>query len=223
MFWKLKLESEFNFTSRETARTAGWKAIYRGMRRPQVFTWGYVLPLEICYLQNSDADFIVLVFRQASNGRLGNGKTGYREFAHTPIRPALKPPGGAGIASLAAGGWSFHAIDTKGRLYAWGQMNEHNAHGVDGFLDPGQCAPYPFRLDIPSSTDGGKSQTRFEYVSCGRAHSHAVDSAGNVWLWTSWGAGLKLKSPAMDGMIPDTKIAQVECEQHVSMQLVHPC
>ena len=97
-------------------------------------------------------------------------------------------------------------------------MNEHNAHAVDGFLDPGECAPYPFRLDIPSSTEStevGESQTRFEYVSCGRAHAHAVDSAGNVWLWTSWGAGLKLTSPAMDGKTPDTKIAQVECEWFV--------
>lgn len=41
-FWQRKLEAEYNFTSRETARTNGWKAIYRGMRRPQVYVWGYV-------------------------------------------------------------------------------------------------------------------------------------------------------------------------------------
>ncbi|KAH7101504.1 RCC1/BLIP-II [Auriculariales sp. MPI-PUGE-AT-0066] len=178
-FWKLKLEREFNFTSRETARSAGWKAIYRGMKKPQVYVWG-----------------------AATNGRLGNGKSGYYDASPSPVRPALKPADGAGIASLAAGGWSFHAIDTKGRLYAWGELNERWGGGSDGFADSSETAPYPIRLDIP--------ETRFTYVSCGRAHAHVLDSTSQIWLFTAWGAGMKLKSDALDGTSPDTSLVQVE-------------
>ena len=34
-FWKRRLESDFNFTNAETARTSGWKFIYRGLFKPR--------------------------------------------------------------------------------------------------------------------------------------------------------------------------------------------
>lgn len=40
-FWKLKLREDFNFTpDANTARESGWKVIYRGVRKPSVYTWG---------------------------------------------------------------------------------------------------------------------------------------------------------------------------------------
>lgn len=39
-FWKRKLECEFNFSGKDTARTTGWKRIYMGMLKPMVFYYG---------------------------------------------------------------------------------------------------------------------------------------------------------------------------------------
>lgn len=39
-FWKRKLEDDFNFPSKETARTTGWKFLYRRLANPKVFVWG---------------------------------------------------------------------------------------------------------------------------------------------------------------------------------------
>jgi SCF-associated factor 1 len=38
--WKRKLLEEFNFSGEGTARTSGWKFIYRGLSRPQTYVWG---------------------------------------------------------------------------------------------------------------------------------------------------------------------------------------
>ena len=34
-FWKRRLESDFNFSGAGTARTSGWKFIYRGLFNPR--------------------------------------------------------------------------------------------------------------------------------------------------------------------------------------------
>lgn len=40
-FWRLKLQRDYNFTANaDTARENGWKVIYKGIRRPSVYTWG---------------------------------------------------------------------------------------------------------------------------------------------------------------------------------------
>jgi SCF-associated factor 1 len=42
MLWKRRLAVDYNFTGSETARTSGWKFIYKRLRNPRVFVWGYV-------------------------------------------------------------------------------------------------------------------------------------------------------------------------------------
>lgn len=44
-FWKRKCQTDFNFTSQETARQSGWKNLYRGLRNPRIFVWGFVTML----------------------------------------------------------------------------------------------------------------------------------------------------------------------------------
>ena len=41
-FWKRKCQEDFNFSSQETARQSGWKNLYRGLRYPRIFVWGFV-------------------------------------------------------------------------------------------------------------------------------------------------------------------------------------
>jgi len=42
-FWRRRLEIDYNFTGLETARTSGWKFLYKGLRKPRVFVWGCVI------------------------------------------------------------------------------------------------------------------------------------------------------------------------------------
>lgn len=40
MFWKRKLQQDFNFSDEGTARSTGWKFIYQGLSRPRTYVWG---------------------------------------------------------------------------------------------------------------------------------------------------------------------------------------
>ena len=40
LLWKERCKQDFNFSSSRTARTKGWKFIYKGLRNPKVFVWG---------------------------------------------------------------------------------------------------------------------------------------------------------------------------------------
>ena len=46
-FWKRKCLDDFNFHSGETARTSGWKVLYRGLFRPRIFVWGCAQPISL--------------------------------------------------------------------------------------------------------------------------------------------------------------------------------
>jgi SCF-associated factor 1 len=39
-FWRRKLDDDFNFNGADTARTSGFKFIYRRLSNPRVFVWG---------------------------------------------------------------------------------------------------------------------------------------------------------------------------------------
>lgn len=42
-FWKTKCKADFNFSGSRTARTKGWRFIYKGLSHPKVFVWGFVV------------------------------------------------------------------------------------------------------------------------------------------------------------------------------------
>lgn len=98
-FWKRKLEEDFNFTDPSTARTSGWKVIYKGLSHPKIFTWG-----------------------ETSHGRLGLKKIPESTLGHqdVPFPVRLHIPG-VRIVSLVAGGMSFHALDSEGNVHVWGE------------------------------------------------------------------------------------------------------
>jgi len=39
-FWKRKIQDDFNFPCDDTARSSGWKFIYRGLSHPRTYVWG---------------------------------------------------------------------------------------------------------------------------------------------------------------------------------------
>ena len=40
-FWRRKIQSDYNFNGSETARTTGWKFIYKRLSNPKIYVWGY--------------------------------------------------------------------------------------------------------------------------------------------------------------------------------------
>ncbi|KAI0318375.1 RCC1/BLIP-II [Amylostereum chailletii] len=125
-FWKRKCQEDFNFTSAETARTSGWKALYKGIHRPKLFVWG-----------------------ERRNGRLGSTNLPRDMGNGVPYPIEIKIPG-ARIVSLVAGGMSFHALDSKGNMYVWGALNgEMGGISYDGFADKYKMASVPHKLILP--------------------------------------------------------------------------
>ncbi|VDB94258.1 unnamed protein product [Peniophora sp. CBMAI 1063] len=126
-FWKRKCLEDFNFHSSETARTSGWKVLYRGLFRPRIFVWG-----------------------ERRNGRLGLQELPRGLGAGVPYPLEVRIPGHR-IVSLAAAGMSFYALDSKGVMFAWGTMNgEGMAFSSDGFSVEHKTAPVPHKLIMPT-------------------------------------------------------------------------
>ncbi|EPQ56536.1 RCC1/BLIP-II protein [Gloeophyllum trabeum ATCC 11539] len=179
-FWKRKLQEDFNFSGEGTARTSGWKFIYKGLSNPRVFVWG-----------------------ETSNGRLGLTKSPRYSFGGGVPAPAELRIPGVRIVSLTAGGMSFHALDSEGRIHVWGALNgEFMSLRSDGFSVPEKSASKPLRLQLP---------TAIRSISCGRLHSAALDANSDVWNFRSWGRPFRLVSPLLDKSIPESTPAQIEC------------
>ncbi|KAI0792170.1 RCC1/BLIP-II [Abortiporus biennis] len=180
-FWHRKLQEDYNFSGSETARSTGWKFIYKRLANPEVYVWG-----------------------EAANGRLGMPQLPRSSLhqAGVPFPVHLRIPG-VRIVSLIAGGMSFHAIDAKGHVYVWGSLDGSTfALGVEGFSEPGRSTSVPLRLDLPAT---------IRSISCGRLHSAALDSTSTVWNFSSWGRPFRIHSPLLDKSSPETTPIQVEC------------
>lgn len=128
-FWKLRVKEDYNFTGAGTARTSGWKFIYRGLYHPRVYVWG-----------------------EKSCNRLGLQRFPKTSIADVPFPTPLHIPG-ARVVHLEAGGMSFHAIDSDGTLYVWGALDGSTGTlRSDGFSEPGKRAERPLRLRLPAAT-----------------------------------------------------------------------
>ncbi|MDQ1074609.1 MULTISPECIES: hypothetical protein [Microbacterium] len=137
-------------------------------------------------------------------GRLGNGGA---DDALVPVRVAL----GAGvtITQVSAGAAHSLAVDSSGRVWAWG----------DGIF--GQLVTNTKRSNVPVSVPLGANTVT--QVSAGYKHSLALDSSGKVWVWggasgrigdDSWrGASV----PALVAVSGDTAVAYVSAGRAPSL------
>ncbi|KAH6915918.1 regulator of chromosome condensation 1/beta-lactamase-inhibitor protein II [Coprinopsis sp. MPI-PUGE-AT-0042] len=175
--WKRKLQADFNFTGEGTARTSGWKTIYRGLWKPRVFVWG-----------------------EKANSRLGVKKYPQSSVYGVPFPFELKIPR-ARIVSLVAGGMSFHALDSEGRVRVWGTLDgSTSALPSDGYEEAGKVAETPHTLQLPAPVRS---------ISCGRLHSCVLDQNGGIWTFVNWGRPFQLSS-----LVPQdihSMPLQVEC------------
>nr|GAT45716.1 RCC1/BLIP-II protein [Mycena chlorophos] len=227
LLWQRRLKADFNFSDAGTARTSGWRFIYKNIYNPKggpaplitvqtknLFVQsdqsssGGTDPSPICCAhrafsrtQNSN--------RENANGRLGLGNKPRKRIGGSgvPFPTRLRIPG-VRIVNLNTGGMSFHALDSEGRVWVWGTLNgQIGALNSDGFSEPGKAAPTPLRLDLPS---------RITEVRCGRLHSLALDAKSQVWNFVNWGRPFVLAS---NHLLHDSKPVQVECGWNFSSLL----
>ncbi|KAF9525324.1 regulator of chromosome condensation 1/beta-lactamase-inhibitor protein II [Crepidotus variabilis] len=165
--WKNKLMDDFNFSGEGTARTSGYKFLYRGLDKPRVFAWG-----------------------DKGNGRLGVDRMPKTVINGAPYPIQVKIPG-VRIVSLVAGGMSFHALDSNGNVHVWGTLNgswgPHVANSR-GFSNPEKQARVPHRLQMPAP---------IRAISCGRLHASCWDRSNKIWTFTNWGRPFHLAAPIL--------------------------
>ncbi|KZP09892.1 RCC1/BLIP-II protein [Athelia psychrophila] len=184
-FWRRRLQDDFNFSGAGTARTSAWKTIYKGMRKPNIYTWG-----------------------QKANGRLGLTSFPDTTLSDVPYPVRIQIPG-ARIVSLVAGGTSFHALDSRGNVWAWGTM-DGETHGLrsDGYGSPHAKLTTPHKLSLPLPTKS---------LSCGRFHAACLDSEGKIWNLVNWGRPYRLVCDYITAA--KSKPVQIDCGWRFSSML----
>jgi len=103
LFWARKLRQDFNYNV-PTARTIGWRKLYAGMSRADIYVWG--------------ADQTIL-------GLNLEGKRWQSRIHPDTVKPErLTTYGGfwGRIVEVIAGGWGFHAITNDGYVLVWGRV-----------------------------------------------------------------------------------------------------
>ncbi|PVF97128.1 RCC1/BLIP-II protein [Serendipita vermifera] len=181
VFWKRRLQQDFNFTNASNARSSGFKFLYSRLNDPKVFVWG----------ENSDERLGRPI--SPSRGRA----TGSRQF--WPLELSIP---GSRIVELVAGGWSFTAIDTKGNVWVWGRLEGAYGLNVDSFIKSTKPAKKPLRLNLP---------TPMRSISCGRALAIGLDYEGKVWCFYSWGLPFVYSPSLFEQTYQGSEIIQVEC------------
>ncbi|KLO11069.1 RCC1/BLIP-II protein [Schizopora paradoxa] len=143
------------------------------------------------------------VWGNSDNGRFGIRHTPKVSTGKVPYPVLLNVPGSKRIVDLTAGGWSMHFLDSLGNVFITGTLDgEMFSLHSDGFSVAAKVAPEPLRLELPNPV---------KTLSCGRKHSMALDSAGDIWTFVSWGRPFRLITPAFDRTSPESTIVQVEC------------
>ncbi|KAI0091641.1 regulator of chromosome condensation 1/beta-lactamase-inhibitor protein II [Irpex rosettiformis] len=165
-FWRRRLLVDYNFSGNDTARTTGWKFIYRRLANPKVYVWG----------ENSKRR---LGFRPRDLPQ-----TSVYEGVPYPVQ--LHLPHGVKVVSLCAGGMSFHALDSQGRIWVWGTLDGTGffVH-AENFSDRYKPAEAPTLLELPFS---------IRAISCGRLHAAALTTSSQVLNFPSWGRPFVLHS-----------------------------
>ncbi|GAB1518091.1 hypothetical protein RhiTH_001150 [Rhizoctonia solani] len=181
-FWKRKASEEYNFEGAGSARTSGFKHLYRGLRHPRVFVWG-----------------------DAGNGRLALDKRKHMNHDYTrPERDTSYPVEldiRHRVVHLAAGGWSFHALTDEGKVLVWGTLDSTYSEAGDDLGTSATVVKEPLALALPQ---------RIKSLSVGRRHAILFDGRRNIYVLLQWGRPIRLNAPVLDGSWTGSTVVQVE-------------
>ncbi|MDI1452128.1 MopE-related protein [Polyangium sp. 6x1] len=112
------------------------------------------------------SDGTVWAWGQNSYGQLGNGSS-----STTPQATPMQATGLPTIKAIAAGAYHSLALDTAGKVWAWGQ-NSYGQLGNGSITTTPQGTPVQIG-GLPTITA----------IAAGLAHSLALDTNGVIWVW----------------------------------------
>ncbi|KAK4701002.1 SCF-associated factor 1, partial [Phenoliferia sp. Uapishka_3] len=157
--WRRKAEQDFHFPVNNTGRRTGWRELYQRLLKQSA---------------------------QNSNGRLGISPDDTQSRRHLiqgglPLPKRL--PLSFTLVGLEAGGFSFHALTSKGSIISWGTMDGENWTRGGALSHVGVCAHEPFEL--PATRDGKMGEV--VQLEAGRKHVVTRNTKGEVWEYRSFG------------------------------------
>ncbi|KAK4055995.1 hypothetical protein OIO90_002990 [Microbotryomycetes sp. JL221] len=162
--WQRKCEQEFKFPTRQSGRRSGFLALFKRLAKSSCYVWG-----------------------SKDNGRLGiaSADNSLRErIIHGGISIPTRIQVGTNhnVVALAAGGWSFHALTSKGQVLSWGTFDGGQfVMGNAPLSNPGRIIQQPMlnpcREQMGDIVD----------LKAGRAHVVAKSSQGHVFEYRSLG------------------------------------
>ncbi|GAA99187.1 uncharacterized protein L969DRAFT_102561 [Mixia osmundae IAM 14324] len=190
--WARRIQQDYSFPVHNSARRLGWLNLYKRVRRPHVYLWG-----------------------DAANGRLALRQDDdrhrwlYAGGIPVPLRVRFNAP----LVELIAGGWSFHALDTRGRVYYWGQMDGEQWAAPDASsTHPGRQVSEPelLNVDLPP----------VKMIQCGRKHAVALDNSGHVYEWYAWGRILRIGQARSQAGTATMKARAISAGWHFSAAIL---
>ncbi|GAA5904446.1 uncharacterized protein JCM6883_006494 [Sporobolomyces salmoneus] len=175
IFWMRRCISDFNFPVRASGRRVGWFQLYKSLSESAAYVWG-----------------------QNENGRLGLPDSTFR--LETRLRSRLLEGGlvlptrlelPAPPVSIAAGGWSFHALTADGKVMSWGTLNGGSWSRDDAPLHHDGRALKPSIL--PQCDELGP----IKQLEAGRGHVIMLGQDGKVWEFRSFGRIVEVKDESL--------------------------
>jgi alpha-tubulin suppressor-like RCC1 family protein len=111
-----------------------------------------------------------------TNGQLGDGTTTQRLLPVVVSISASSALNGKTIVQISAGNSHALALDSSGKVYAWG----NNANGQ---LGDGTATQRLLPVVVSISSSSALNGKTIVLISAGNVHSLALDSAGQVYAW----------------------------------------
>lgn len=174
LVWKRKIAKDYRFPTGATGRVAGFKTLYRKLRKPEVWVWGQNMNDRLGLDGEDQADLIDPVLSNFSE-------------VPTPLR--LRKAESIQIVDLQAGGWSFHGLDVNGNVWCWGTLD-----GSSGAWNPHPHRVSPKQSEVEPVMLRIRNLPQFKAISCGRSHAAGISDDGHIYEWHSWNRVAKLVS-----------------------------
>ncbi|GJN89046.1 hypothetical protein Rhopal_002020-T1 [Rhodotorula paludigena] len=175
--WQRRAEREFRFPVRASGRRTGWYALYRSLAASSAYIWG-----------DKGNGRLALPHNRNDLGRLPPALARVVLGGGVPVPARIELP--APPVSLAAGGWSFHALTTSGDVVSWGQLNGGMGFHHNASLSLSGAIVKP--MILPQMGELGP----IAQLEAGRVHVVMLGEDGRVWEMRSFGRLVEVRDEA---------------------------
>lgn len=236
VLWKRNVLADYTFPAHATARMGGWYNLYKGISNPDVYVWGQddngrLGGIDIQHLSRVYSDnlqYLGGVPYPIKLDSIGSAQSRMLQTRQVGVRDKQEQPLGE-VVEIVAGGWSFHARTSTGRVWFWGTMDGERAwRSAESLRHPGNQVRTPQLMhDLPP----------IQSLAGGRCHVVGLSREHRILEWTAWGtiwehegfppsingapSPTASASSADESMAPGSNIKQLEAGWSFSAILTH--